>query len=71
MPVNYSRMSGFYHDPALDVAPLPDLAPALSMPGAREDPARRGILRAHLKRGQNRLVWALQNAREVVEAAAG
>lgn len=69
VPVNYSRMSGFYHDPALNVPPLPDLAPALSMPGAKDDPARRGILKAHLTRGQNRLVWALQNAREVVEAA--
>ncbi len=69
VPVNYSRMSGFYHDPALNVPPLPDLAPALSMPGAKDDPARRGILKAHLTRGQNRLVWALQSAREVVEAA--
>ncbi len=69
VPVNYSRMPDFYHDPALDVAPLPDLAPALSMPEAKSDPARRGILKAHLTRGQNRLIWALQNAREVVEAA--
>ena len=69
VPVNFSRMSGFYHDPALNVAALPDLAPAMSMPDAEDDPARRGILKAHLTRGQNRLVWALQNAREVVEAA--
>ncbi len=69
VPVNFSRMPDFHHDPALDVPPLPDLAPALSMPAARDDPSRRGILKAHLTRGQNRLVWALQNAREVVEAA--
>ncbi len=69
VPVNYSRMSGFYHDPALNIPALPDLAPAMSMPDAKDDPARRGILKAHLTRGQNRLVWALQNAREVVEAA--
>jgi N-acetylated-alpha-linked acidic dipeptidase len=71
VPVNYSRMEPFYHDPALNVPPLPDLAPALSMPAAHDDVNRRGILKAHLTRGQNRLVWALQNAREVVEAALG
>jgi hypothetical protein len=69
VPVNFSRMEPFYHDPAINVPPLPDLAPALSMPAARDDINRRGILKAHLTRGQNRLVWALQNAREVVEAA--
>lgn len=69
VPVNYSRMPGFYHDPALDVPPLPDLAPALSLPGAKDDPMRRGILKAHLTRGQNRLVWALRNAREVVDGS--
>lgn len=71
IPVNFSRMENFYHDPALTVPPLPDLAPALSMPAARDDAHRRGILQAHLTRGQNRLVWALQNAHEVVEAAIG
>jgi len=69
IPVNFSRMRSFYHDPALTVPPLPDLAPALNMPAVRNDIARRGILRAHLTRGQNRLVWTLQQAREVVEAA--
>jgi hypothetical protein len=69
VPVNFSRMEPFFHDPALNVPPLPDLAPALSMPSAKNDVARRGVLKAHLTRGQNRLVWALQNAREVVEAA--
>ncbi len=69
IPVNYSRMEAFRHDPALNVAPLPDLAPALAMPQAASDVAQRGILRAHLTRGQNRLIWALEQAREVVEAA--
>ncbi|MDI3341646.1 MAG: M28 family peptidase [Sphaerobacter sp.] len=69
IPVNYSRMEAFRHDPALNVPPLPDLAPALAIPQAAGDVAQRGILRAHLTRGQNRLVWALEQAREVVEAA--
>ena len=69
IPVNYSRAEAFRHDPALNVPPLPDLAPALAMPQAADDVARRGVLQAHLTRGQNRLVWTLEQAREVVEAA--
>ena len=71
VPVNYSRMAPFWHDPALNVPPLPDLAPALALPGAKDDPGRRGILVAHLTRGQNRLLWALEQARELGEAALG
>ncbi|HET9016732.1 MAG TPA: M28 family metallopeptidase [Thermomicrobiaceae bacterium] len=69
IPVNYSRTEAFRHDPALNVPPLPDLAPALGLAGAKDDPARRGVLRAHLTRGQNRLIWALEQAEEVVRAA--
>lgn len=69
IPVNYSRTEAFRHDPALNVPPLPDLAPALSFGAANGDVAKLGVLRAHLTRGQNRLVWALINARETVEAA--
>jgi hypothetical protein len=69
IPVNYSRMPDFRHDPALNVPPLPDLAPALSAPAATGDPAKTGILVAHLQRGLNRLVWALIQARETVDNA--
>lgn len=69
IPVNYSRMAPFWHDPALNVPPLPDLAPALTMGAVQDDVARRGILNAHLLRGQNRLVWTLFQARETVERA--
>jgi hypothetical protein len=69
VPINYTRAGRFRHDPALDVPPLPDLAPALGMGAAAGDSGRRGVLQAHLRRGQNRLVWALQQARETVEAA--
>jgi hypothetical protein len=64
--VNYSRMPEFWHDPAVNVPALPDLAPALTMPSARQDTHQRGILRTHLTRGQNRLVWTLEQARELV-----
>jgi hypothetical protein len=66
IPVNYSRMEAFKHDPALSVKPLPDLAPATLAPSVKDDVAQRGVLRASLTRGQNRLVWALQMAAEAV-----
>jgi N-acetylated-alpha-linked acidic dipeptidase len=68
IPVNYSRMPAFWHDPAINVPPLPDLAPALGAARAAGNVAQEGTLRAHLTRGQNRLVWALEQARELVEA---
>jgi hypothetical protein len=67
--VNYSRLAPFWHDPALNVPPLPDLAPAMTMSQARGDIGRKGIATAHLTRGRNRLIWALEQAREVVAAA--
>jgi N-acetylated-alpha-linked acidic dipeptidase len=69
IPVNFSRLPDFWHDPALNVPPLPDLVPSLAVPQIHNDPSRRGIVRAHLTRGQNRLVWALHQAREVVDGA--
>jgi N-acetylated-alpha-linked acidic dipeptidase len=71
VPVNYSRAEAFYHDPALGVPELPDLAPALSYGAAGDDVAKLGVLRAHLTRGQNRLVWALIQATETAQAATG
>jgi N-acetylated-alpha-linked acidic dipeptidase len=67
VPVNYSRATPFHHDPALEVPPLPDLAPALMLASAAEDVAQRGVVTTHLTRGQNRLVWTLEQAREAIE----
>lgn len=67
IPVNYGRMPAFWHDPAVNVPPLPDLAPALGASRTAGNAAQEGTLRAHLTRGQNRLAWALEQAREVVE----
>ena len=66
IPVNYSRMPSFWHDPAVNVPALPDLAPALGAGKTAGNTAQQGILRAHLTRGQNRLAWALEQARETV-----
>ena len=71
VPVNYSREAPFHHDPAMEVPPLPDLSAALTLPGTGDDAARRGMATAQLMRGQNRLVWALDQAQELVENALG
>jgi len=69
VPVNYSRALPFHHDPAPEVPALPDLEPALTMRHVRGDQHQRGVLRTSLLRGRNRLIGALDQAREVVEAA--
>lgn len=71
VPVNYSRETPFHHDPAMEVPPLPDLAPALMLPAAKDDIARRGVVTTHLLRGQNRLIWTLEQAQGLVEGATG
>jgi hypothetical protein len=67
IPVNYSRMAPFWHDPALKIAPLPDLVPVLTAKRARQSHDTLRILQTHLTRGQNRLVWALMQAQEIAE----
>ncbi len=69
VPVNFTRASAFHHDSTYEPAPLPDLAPALTLPMIRGDQHLVGITGAHLLRGRNRLVWALQQASECVERA--
>jgi hypothetical protein len=69
VPVNYTTGPAFFHDPAETIPPLPDLAPALSLQDAPAE--RRGFIRTHLVRGQNRLVAALRDAGAVVGEAMG
>jgi N-acetylated-alpha-linked acidic dipeptidase len=69
VPVNYSRATPFHHDSTYEPLPLPDLSPATGMPNVRGDAHQRGVLQAHLLRGRNRLVWAWEQARQVVDAA--
>jgi N-acetylated-alpha-linked acidic dipeptidase len=66
VPINFSRRGKFRHDPALDVPPLPDLAPATEVQRLEKGSHRYNLLRTHLTRGQNRVVWALRQARETV-----
>jgi hypothetical protein len=69
VPVNYTRSAPFHHDSTYEPLPLPDLAPATGMLEARKDLHRSGVLQAHLLRGRNRLVWALEQACELVDTA--
>jgi hypothetical protein len=67
VPVNYTRGPEFFHDPAESIPALPDLWPAMQMPGT--PPNEIGFVRTHLTRGQNRLVAALRDAARTVRDA--
>lgn len=60
--VGYSRDGRFRQDPARSIPALPDLAPAVDLGKEPEGSHRYHVLRVHLTRGQNRLVWALRQA---------
>lgn len=64
--INFSRSGKFRHDPALEVPPLPDLAPVTGLRDLKEGSHEYNVLRTHLVRGRNRVVWALRRARETV-----
>ncbi len=66
VPIDYSREGAFRHDPALDVPPLPDLAPALQLRDLEPDSDEARVVATHLLRGRNRLVWTLRQARALV-----
>ena len=67
VPVNYTRHTAFFHDPAETIPALPDLSPALEI--AQASPHMRGFYRTHLTRGQNRLVAALRDAARTLKEA--
>lgn len=67
VPVNYTRGPAFFHDPAETTPALPDLAVALEAPRLSAD--ARGFLATHLRRGENRLIAALRDARREIEWA--
>lgn len=60
--VGYSRDGRFRQDPARSIPAIPDLAPALELRDESEGSDRYHLLRTHLTRGQNRLVWSLRQA---------
>ena len=64
-------MPAFWHDPALNVPPLPDLHPALRAPELDGDLEGTMLLKNSLQRGQNRFVWMTNLAAEAAERGAG
>ncbi|TWT25457.1 M28 family peptidase [Planomicrobium sp. CPCC 101110] len=66
IPINFTRAGKFRHDPALNVPPLPDLAPAAELKQMEEGSHEYKVLKTHLMRGQNRVVWALQEAGRLI-----
>jgi len=60
--VNYSQDGRFRQDPARSIPPLPDIAPATDLAKEPAGSDRYYVLRTHLTRGQNRVVWSLRQA---------
>ncbi len=67
VPINYTRLPRFLHDPALNVPPLPALAVAAEL--GRHGPDTIGFAKAQLLRGRNRVEAALRDAETRVRRA--
>ena len=67
VPINYTGVSRFRHDPAIPIPPLPTIALAAEL--ERQAPDKLGFAKMQLTRGQNRLVAALRDAERLVAAA--
>jgi hypothetical protein len=68
VPINFTRRGKFWHDPAIDIPPLPDIAPATTLAQLVEGSHRYHVTLTHLTRGQNRLAWTLHKAKRMVRA---
>ncbi|MGG1663672.1 M28 family peptidase [Brevibacillus sp. NRS-1366] len=66
IPINFTRRGKFWHDPAIDIPPLPDIAPATIVSQLEEGSHRYKVTLTHLMRGQNRLAWTLLHAKRLV-----
>ncbi len=64
--INYSRAGRFRHDPAVDVPPLPDLAPAKTWKTLQKENDLYHVTLTHLVRGRNRVTAALRDARALL-----
>ena len=70
VPINYTQEARFRHDPAYTVQPLPTLAVAADLAEMGDGHLRR-VAQVQLLRGQNRFLAAIDQARRIVEQAAG
>ena len=69
VPINYTRHGRFRNEPAMSVPPLPDLTPIVDLGQLPPDSDMARFTRAHLTRGQNRVIWALRQARSIIAQA--
>lgn len=65
--INYSRKGKFNHDPALEVLPLPDIAPAKELSTLETNSHKYNVTLNHLVRGQNKVIWAFRQARKILQ----
>jgi hypothetical protein len=64
VPINFTRVNRFRHDPALTIPALPSIAVAVELDKHGET---LGFAKTQLVRGQNRLISALRQAKRHVE----
>ncbi|HEY63139.1 MAG TPA: M28 family peptidase [Caldilineae bacterium] len=69
VPINYTRHGRFRTEPAVSIPPLPDLAPIMELGALDPDSDQARFTKAHLVRGQNRVIWAMREARAIVARA--
>src|SRR5690625_330138 len=65
--INFSRVGKFRHDPALDVPPLPDIAPALDLKKYDENDHLYFVTLNHLVRGSNRISSVYRQLQRLIE----
>ena len=58
--INFTRHGMFRNEPAVPIPPLPDIEPALALPGTEGH--ERNVLITHVRRGVNRVAWAFESA---------
>ncbi len=66
--INFTRDGAFRHDPAVQIPPLPDLAPIEQLSKLDSNSSAFHITRTHLVRGQNRYVATVREARRLAQA---
>ncbi len=66
VPINYTTGDRFRHAPALELPPIPDLAPVMGLAHVAEGSADFHLLVTHLRRSLNRVVSALREARQAI-----
>jgi N-acetylated-alpha-linked acidic dipeptidase len=68
VPINYTRHGKFRHDPARAVNPLPDIEAAAELNDASNDFHYYNVVKTHLQRGSNRIIWAMLQARQTIKS---